>query len=97
MGAQGSAVVNFGAAPGTDKASVAVTGQVAIGASSLCESWIDPTIAPTTDHSVDEHIMGAAMIGVSCSAIVAGTGFTINAATQYGAMVGKFNVSWVWN
>jgi hypothetical protein len=94
--ATGHAVVDFGSAPGGDTASVAVTGQAAILATSFVEAWIDPTQTATVDHSVDEHIMAAALFGISCSAIVAGTGFTINATTQYGKVSGKFNIAWVW-
>jgi hypothetical protein len=98
MGAQGSTVIDFGALPGTDHATVAVIGQTAILASSLCEAWIDPTQGATADHSVDEHIMGATMMTISCSNLVAGTGFTINAtgSSSKGFMEGKYNVSWVW-
>lgn len=95
MGASGSTIVDFGA--GADHASVAVGGQGAIVAGSLCEAWLDPTRASTTPRTVDEHVMAAAMLGVTCSLIVAGVGFTINATGSSGRLIGQFAVSWVWN
>jgi hypothetical protein len=97
MGASGQTVVDFGAAPGSDRATVAVTGQTGILASSLCESWLDATVAATADHSPDEHSMASTQVGITCQAIVAGTGFTIVAASAIGPITGKFNVAWVWN
>ncbi len=94
MGASGSTTVNFGAYPGTDEVSLAITGQANIQATSLVEAWLDPTRAATADHSSDEHIV--ADIDVRCSAIIAGTGFTINAVTRGLAQYGVWNVSWVW-
>ena len=95
----GSAIVDFGAAPGTDLATVAVTGQGGILTTSKVEAWLDPAITPATaDHTIDEHIMATAMTDVTASNIVAGTGFTINCVVRQGngVMIGKFNVSWVW-
>ena len=55
MGAQGTAVLDFGAFPGKSDASVAVTGQAAIVAGSLVEAWIRPV--DTADHTADEHML----------------------------------------
>jgi len=73
MGAQGTATIDFGAFPGTSDASVAVTGQAAIGAASLVEAWIRPVA--TADHTDTEHMVET--ISVFAASIVAGTGFTI--------------------
>ena len=72
MGAQGTVEIDFGAFPGADTASVAVTGQGSIASNSLVEVWVFPTA--TTDHSVDEHIYDAP--DVIAGNVVAGTGFT---------------------
>jgi len=65
---------------------------------SLAEAWLDATAPATPDHSPDEHSMAAAGgIGITCQAIVAGTGFTIVAASSMGPVIGKWNVAWVWN
>ena len=75
MGAQGTAVVDFGAFPVSSDTSVAVTGQSGILSNSLVEAWLFP--ADTADHSVDEHVVET--IKVVAGKIVAGTGFTIYA------------------
>jgi hypothetical protein len=95
MGATGSATATFGAYPGADNASVVITGQSTILTTSKVEAWLDSTIAGTSDHSPDEHMI--ADIDVRVESIVGGTGFTIwlhtrENANQYGA----YNVSWVW-
>lgn len=73
MGAQGTAVLDFGAFPGLSDASVAVTGQAAIVAGSLVEAWIRPVA--TADHTADEHMVET--LKVFAGNIVAATGFTI--------------------
>ncbi len=73
MGAQGTAIVNFGAFPGKGDASVAIVGQADIIAGSLVEAWIRPEA--TAEHSADEHMVEP--LRVFAAAIVAGVGFTI--------------------
>ena len=73
MGAQGTALLDFGAFPGASDASVTVTGQGSILAGSLVEAWIYPV--DTADHSSTEHMVET--IRVFAADIVAGTGFTI--------------------
>jgi hypothetical protein len=95
MGAQGSAIVDFGATY-TDIAKKVITGQAGILGTSLVEAWIDATIAATADHSPDEHLV--CDLDVFCQTIVAGTGFTIVLwARGTSLSYGKWNVSWVWN
>jgi hypothetical protein len=93
----GSAIVNFGTAPGNTDASVFVPGQTNITSTSFCEAWIDGTLqamAPP-DHSIDEHAMFAAVAGVVCRNIVPGSGFTIEVAANM-RVIGNFNLLWVW-
>jgi hypothetical protein len=73
MGAQGTAILDFGAFPGKSDASVAVTGQAGIVAGSLVEAWIRPVA--TADHTDTEHMVET--LAVFAADIVAGTGFTI--------------------
>lgn len=94
MGAQGTAVIDFGAYPGQGQTSVAVTGQAAILTTSACEAWIRPQDA-TADHSLDEHVVEN--IRLTAGSIVAGTGFTIYGEALVGVVYGTFNVNWVWN
>jgi len=96
MSGKGSAIVNFGAAPGNTDASVVVTGQAGILATSFCEAWVDGTDqAGTANHSTDEHAMLASTAGVVCRTIVPGTGFTIEVAANM-RTIGRFNLLWVW-
>lgn len=78
MGAQGTTTIDFGAYPGSPDASIAVTGQTSITASSLVEAWIFPTA--TADHSIDEHIIDAPR--VIAGNVSAGVGFTIYGFAQ---------------
>lgn len=73
MGAQGTAILDFGAFPGASDASVAVTGQAAITGTSLVEAWLRPV--DTADHTADEHLV--VEMTVRAHSIVVGTGFTI--------------------
>lgn len=78
MGAQGTATINFGAMPGTDRATLTITGQAGIVAGSAVEAW--PLPKGTADHSADEQIVEP----IQCDVIdiVAGTGFTIVATPR---------------
>lgn len=93
MGAQGTAVLNFGAFPGATDTSVAVTGQAAIVAGSLVETWIRPDA--TADHSADEHLVDPPH--VVAGNIAAGTGFTIYGVSLGLRHYGQYTVAWVWN
>lgn len=109
--AQGTTTVNFGTFPGATDASVNVTGQGSILATSLVEAWVFPTA--TGDHSADEHWVDGPQ--VVAGNVVAGTGFTIYASVkpQTDAKAptdsrrgnsnnnprayGSWTVAWVWN
>jgi len=94
MGATGTATIDFGAAPGSSEASVAVTGEAAVLGTSKAEAWImgDDT---TADHTASDHRYAAALVGLTCGTPTLATGFTI-----YGRcldkMQGTFAVRWVW-
>lgn len=95
-GAGGTAVLNFGAFPGKDQATVAVTGQAGIVSGSVPNAWIRPIA--TTDHSADEHLVEN--IRIMAGNIVPGTGFTIYGQSGPGhegiRLYGQFNVAWSW-
>ena len=111
MGAQGQTTINFGAIPGTDIATVAVIGQVAILGGSLTEAWLAPI--DTVDHSADEHLVDGPR--VYAGAPTAGVGFTIYAVMREQPFdrqqiargrfdvanrtltYGIWTVNWVWN
>jgi hypothetical protein len=93
MGATGTANVNFGAAPGSQVATVAVTGQTGILTGSAVEAWIQGTIS-TTDHNVVEHQTVPMVCRIA--SITAGTGFTIRCSSDW-RLTGQFTINWVWN
>lgn len=100
MGASGTAVIDFGAAPGKTDASVVVTGQASIATDSEVGAWL--LLTATSDHSADEHRVEA--IQISAGAIVAGTGFTIYGDSLMQTpgpgshfIYGQWNVAWAWN
>lgn len=90
----GQAIIDFGSFPGSNEASVQVTGQASISAGSKADAYFsgDDT---TSDHSESDHRYADALIGLTCGQIVAGTGFTIFATSTH-AMSGTFTVRWVW-
>ena len=94
MGAQGTAVLDFGATP-IDTASVVITGQAGILAGSACEAWFMKT--STADNGTDEHEEAESLCPLVCGDIVAGTGFTVFAHTLAMLGIGTFTIQWVWN
>lgn len=94
MGAQGIAILDFGATPAED-ATIAVTGQAGILAGSHCEAFFMKE--STADNSVDEHEEAAALCPLVCESVIAGTGFTIRGMPIAMLGIGTFNVRWVWN
>lgn len=91
---RGSTTIDFGAWPGSDSASVAVTGQSGILSGATVRAWL--RLEATAEHSVDEHIM--APLRISAGAIVAGTGFTIYAVFDAPvATYGEWSVQWEWS
>jgi hypothetical protein len=90
----GTATISFGAFPGANEASVAVTGQTAILGTSKVDAFImaDDT---TADHTASDHRYADALIGLTCGSLIAGTGFTIR-ATSLEKLQGTFAVRWRW-
>jgi hypothetical protein len=100
VGAQNTVLLDFGAAPGAQEATVDVTGQAGFVSTSLCEAWILPVA--TVDHSADEHRHEE--IDVKAAYLADGTIRVYGRCTANGAggatrhkLYGKFNVGWVWN
>ena len=91
---QGTATIDFGSVHGSNEASVDVTGQGAISATSKCEAYVmgDDT---TSDHTAADHRYFSALVGLTCGTPSAGTGFTIYArSTEH--LHGTWSVRWVW-
>ena len=92
--AQGTATIDFGTFPGSNEASIAVTGQGTILATSKAEAFImgDDT---TTDHTASDHKYLAALVGLSCGTPTAASHFEIHARSTE-KMHGTFKLRWVW-
>lgn len=91
--ATGSAVIDFGAFPGSNEVSVNVTGQVAIQSTSHAEAWL--MAEASTDHTDNDAAYAALFIAVTCGIPTASTGFTIYARSTE-RQQGTFKVRWVW-
>ena len=91
---QGTATIDFGAQPGTDEVTVAVTGQASILATSKAEAFImaDDT---TSDHTAADHRWFNAKCGLTCGTPTDATGFTIY-ASSIEKLNGTYLVRWVW-
>jgi hypothetical protein len=93
---QGTATIDFGAlaSDGSNEASIAVTGQATISATSKAEAYVmaDDT---STDHNANDHRYFVADAGLSCGTPTASTGFTIYAYSRK-KLTGKYTIRWVW-
>lgn len=87
----GTAVLDYGAAPGTNFVSVDVTGQTTITGTSKIKAY--KAIQATGTHNEYEHIL--VPLNIAVGNIVAGTGFTIYATTDL-RLDGTFNINWEW-
>jgi hypothetical protein len=104
MGAQGTAVLNFGAFPGTSETTADVTGQSGFTSTSLAEAWVVPKA--TADHTADEHVVEA--LDVMAAHQADGTiriygsvrpfaQTLASAPAQRHRLYGQWTVGWVWN
>lgn len=95
MATTGTATIDFGAFPPTDFATVAVTGQGSIIATSQVEVWIMGST--TTDNDEEDHMMAQHYMEVVPSIPRAGDGFDIYAFVLQGRTTGTYKLQWVWN
>lgn len=91
--AQGTAILNFGGHPGSNEASIAVTGQGTISATSNAEAYVMAEIYST--HTANDHAYFAMLAKLTCGTPTAATGFTIYARSPE-KLTGDFKVHWVW-
>jgi hypothetical protein len=92
----GTAEINFGAFPGANDASIAVTGQTGISATSKAEAFIMADDTSTDGHTANDHRYANMLMGLTCGTPTAGTGFTIYGTSQH-KLLGKFALRWVWS
>ena len=90
----GTSTIDFGAYPGSSEASVVVTGQTGISATSKAEAFImgDDT---SSSHTAADHRYLSALMGCTCSTPTAGSGFTIY-ARALDKLQGTWTLRWVW-
>jgi hypothetical protein len=92
MSGSGTATIDFGNAPGSQIASVAVTGQSGILTTSSVEAFMMSNDS-TADNTDFMHRM--VPMRFKCGNIVAGTGFTIYAFSDVNVSK-TWTVRWVW-
>jgi hypothetical protein len=90
---QGTAILSFGAHPGSNEASVAVTGQGSIVATSNAEAYVMAEVYVTK--TANDHSYFAMLAALTCGVPTAATGFTIYAKSSE-KLTGDFKVHWVW-
>lgn len=90
--ATGTATIDFGT--GANEASIAVTGQTTISATSKAEAYVmaDDT---TSDHTASDHRYFAALAALSCGTPSTGVGFTIHGRSVE-KLSGTFALRWIW-
>ena len=91
---QGTATINFGAFPGSNEASVAVTGQTSISATSKAEAYIMADDTSGT-HTASDHRYVGLWLALTCGTPTAATGFTIYGRSTE-KLQGTFAIRWVW-
>ena len=93
--ATGTATIDFGSGLGAQEASVAVTGQTAISATSKCEAFImgDDT---SSNHTASDHQYAPLFLALTCGTPTSGVGFTIY-GRAIDQLTGQFTLRWVWS
>lgn len=91
--ASGSAVLDFGAAPGTNTAETVVSTAIPAGAS--VRAWFQSE--GNADHNEIEHrLIFPSRVGLTCGAITDGVGFTVYAETEL-RLTGDVTCRWQWS
>lgn len=91
----GTATIDFGAFPGSNEASIAVTGQTTIGVGSKVEAFVMGDSTSGT-HTASDHRYFAMLVGLTCGTPTAGVGFTIYGRSAE-KLQGTFALQWVWS
>lgn len=89
----GTATLNFGSTPAVE-ASVTVTGQTDISATSRVEAFV---MAKGSGASLADQQFAAIAFRLVCSTPTAGVGFTITAYCLMGYATGAFDIEWTWS
>jgi hypothetical protein len=91
----GVATIDFGAFPGSNEASIVVSGQTAILATSKVSVWVmgDDT---SVDHTASDHKYLPQFATFVSGTPVASTGFTIYGRSIH-KLTGTYTLRWVWS
>lgn len=90
----GTATIDFGAFPGSNEASVVVTGIGTIGALAKAEAFF--MMDTTSDHTANDHAYAALLSRLTCGTVVAAIGFTAFAKSLE-KLQGTFSLQYVWS
>ena len=90
----GTATIDFGASPGLNETSIAVTGQTNIATTSLPRAYFSAD-ATSSGHTANDHKYIGEFVSLSCGTPTAATGFTIYARSAQ-RIEGNFTVNWAW-
>ena len=71
MPGTGTSVIDSGAFPGSNEASVSITVLTGIGESAYCEAWLSGEAS--TEHTQMDHRFASPIVGLVCDNVVAGT------------------------
>jgi len=93
--ATGTAIIDFGAHPGSNEASVTVTGQTTISATSKVEAWVMGDDS-TGDHTASDHRYLPQLASFVCGTPTAATGFPIYGRSIH-KLTGTYALRWVWS
>ncbi len=93
MAATGTATVDFGAFPGSNEASVVITGKTEIVPTSFIDAFI--MFEASTDHTENDHAYAELLMSVSCGTIVNAVGWTIYCRSEH-KLQGTFKLRWVY-
>ncbi len=86
----GQAVLDFGAAPGGNLASVTISGQTDIKSTSLVDAWI--MNVASADHNAYEHMI--VPMTVRCGNVVPGVSFDITGFSEI-QLTGMWAIQWI--
>ena len=92
--ATGTATLNFGTHPGSNEASVVVTGQTGITGAAKADAFVMADDS-TVDHTANDHKYFEVFASLSCGNPTAGSGFTIFARSTE-KLTGTWAIRWVW-
>lgn len=92
--AQGTVVFDFGAAPGTNVVSTAVS-SATIGAASKVEIYLMGTDSTATHNAIEHQMLPLLGLSLTPISVTAGVGFTAQAMSM-ARITGTITARWVW-